>query len=163
MGLFSSIPGLLSLMFAKHTQSYSNPPSASKDTACDYLISADREFVHALTNQTLEQQSVRRSLLHSHLGHSRAGFLASVGTARKLHCRKAKRHSEAPKNPSYFSFFFSRVAKHVVFPCCFCQDWKLVTEMSSQHPYHWGNTSHQLDPEKYQYLLMIDEKFRPLC
>lgn len=60
MSLFSSIPDLLSLMFVEHTQSYSNPPAA-----CDYLISADREFVHALTNQTREQQSVRRSLLHS--------------------------------------------------------------------------------------------------
>ena len=66
MGLFSSIPDLLSLMFGEHTQSYSDPPAACKDTACDYLISADREFVHALTNQTLEQQSVRRSLLHFH-------------------------------------------------------------------------------------------------
>lgn len=59
MSLFSSIPDLLSLMFVEHTQSYSNPPAA-----CDYLISADREFVHALTKQTREQQSVRRSLLH---------------------------------------------------------------------------------------------------
>lgn len=106
LGFFLSILDLLSLMFVEHTQRYSNPSAASKDTACDYLISADRKFVHALTNQTLEQQSVRRSLLHSHLDLGRAEFLASVGTAGRLYCRKAKRHSETPKTLSYFSFFF---------------------------------------------------------
>lgn len=45
---------------------------------------AEREFVHPLTNQTLEQQSVRRSLLHSHLDRGSAEFLASVSTAGRL-------------------------------------------------------------------------------
>lgn len=45
MGLLSSIPHLPSLVFVEHTQIYSNPLTATEDTACDRLISADREFV----------------------------------------------------------------------------------------------------------------------
>lgn len=88
MSLFSSIPDLLSLMFVEHTQSYSNPPAA-----CDYLISADREFVHALTKQTQEQQSVRRSLLHP------ACTVQGSAAAAGMRCTKAQRHPGAAKPP----------------------------------------------------------------
>lgn len=124
MSLFCSIPDLPSLMFVEHTQSYSNPPAA-----CDYLISADREFVHALTNQTREQQSVRRSLLHS----------PCTVTGLCWYCwdvlYKTKRHPGAPKplcNSSVCVEQPNTPSSHAA---------PAKPDVSSQHPHHRGSIS----------------------
>lgn len=109
-GPFSSTPDLLSLVFVEHPQNYSNPPGASKDTACDYLISADREVVHALANQTLEQRCVR-SLLHSHTMAGLSFLLPLVLMGESIGGKQKDTQRECGFGCFVLLFLWSRITK----------------------------------------------------